>query len=219
MSIVSARHAAAKFSALAPTRRERRPFGEGILEASQAPADPWDVEADPADWPADTDADVWSTTEPDRDPNACWCWSDPEHVKAGTYCPACLAEKAAAEAPAAPVAGSAKPATTPKASHAPKARPGRRGPAAEDVAFEMGRSAALEARHGDVAPVGRLTDAERAAWQAGLAAGLAEVGRAEDLAAAELQARWEGLVGGDHQAHEHGDYVDARRALPDELRD
>jgi hypothetical protein len=208
MSILSARPAAAKFSTLAPTRRERRPYGQGILVAPQATADPWDVEADPADWPADTDADVWSITEPARDADSCWCWTDPAHVRAGSYCPSCLAEKAAAEAPVVHVAASAKPATTPKASGAPKAHEGRRGPAAEDLAFEAGRTAAIEAGHSAVSPVGRLTDAERAAWQAGLDAGLVEVERADDLAAAELQARWDGLfVQDDHDPAERAEAV------------
>ncbi len=82
------------------------------------------------------------------------------------------------------------------------------------MAFEAVRTAAIEAGHRAVSPGGRLTHAERAAWQGGLAAGLAEAERAEDLAAAELQARWDGLVVDEDDEHEHGDYVDARQALP-----
>ncbi len=105
--------------------------------------------------------------------------------------------------PAVQVAACATPATAPTASDAPKPRAGRRGPAA-----------AIEARDCDVAPVSRLTGAERAARQAGPAAGLAEVERAEDLGAAELQARWDGLAGDEDEDREDGDYVDAHRASP-----
>ncbi|HEY2158565.1 MAG TPA: hypothetical protein VGH33_23245, partial [Isosphaeraceae bacterium] len=94
------------------------------------------------------------------------------------------------------------------------ARPARRGPSTEDMAYEAGRTAALEAGHGDVAPGVRLADAEVAAFFAGLAAGLAEVERDEDLAAAELQARWDSMVGDEDDGHEPADYVDARMALP-----
>ena len=64
MSILPARRPAAKFSTLAPSCRERRPFGVGILEGPGGRSDPWDVEADPADWPADADADRWTITDP-----------------------------------------------------------------------------------------------------------------------------------------------------------
>lgn len=96
----------------------------------------------------------------------------------------------------------AKPAPTPSAG-AGKAV-SRRGPSAEDLAFEAGRSIALESEAPVEAPR-RYTPAERDAFLAGLMEGAA-IAHADELArldALELQA-----------SYDHSEMAEARMALP-----
>jgi hypothetical protein len=210
MSILSATRRVAKFSTLAPRRRDRHEFAEGLL-ADKLPAPVNRLSGFFAGRAAAASA------YPDGIPSSvtrialirgdeCHEYRRAEdglrwlRVSDGSPIRATSADRAYREGkvailPDAPdkAPAPASPAPAPRPAPAPSPRPGRGGPSAEDVAFEMGRSAALEAGHGDVAPEGPLTAAERAAWHAGLAAGLAEAERsgAAALDALEVEQDWQ----------------------------
>jgi hypothetical protein len=146
MSILSRRRPPAKLHPDAATRRERRPFGEGLDDTLPRP------------------------------------WTPVEMRRAAAF-------GLRAPAVAAPI-----PSPVPAADPKPATRPGRRGPSAEDLAFESGRTIGLEAGY-PVAAAFRLGMAE--------AGEMIRARRDDYLADLEIQAR-----------HDHGDYCDGRVALP-----
>ncbi len=233
MSTLTARRPIGQFSTLRPRRPKATPFGFGLL-ADEAPAPANRVAgyfsgrvapaplADPDVIPTCvqfiriTSGASEGTYRRAEEPGGLREWEIVSNGKrrrlAGVFADkACAAgrvailEKAPTIHPADPITPAARPAT-----------PHPFAPSPEDRLWALGLELGLAGIGGR--PLLNWSTALRLAFEAGLAAGEAE--RLERMADAELQARWDGMVGDDDEQYiEAGEYAEARMALPGEVRD
>jgi hypothetical protein len=192
IATAAARVKATRLHPYAPARRERRPFAEGLLDDEPAaPVNRVAAHLTPSASPVDVAASIveilpYAGTVDQRYIGRTLEARGFCRELVGVVLHRLVTEGRVERFNLDGGPGYRRPAPKPAPRHA-------RGPSLEDVAFEMGRSAALEGRHGDVAPPKGLTDAERSAFVAGVAAGLAEVERAEveDFDAMEMEVDWQ----------------------------